>query len=178
MRTLSMRFLLKIVFWLALIAFFLPSTDDSDRPGINVFAAFLGAQEALSDMGGFCERSPMACDTGREVGSYVAARVADGMAYAYGMARGQMENEPASLAATQAPVPAAAGAAAAKPETPDPMQTAAVAAERVRQTVGLVSFDMPAMGGRPQADSRSSSAPVDSQVVLPPSRLVTPTPRP
>lgn len=164
-----MRFLLKIGFWLALIAFFLPTGggENADREGVNYLGAFVGAQQALSDMSGFCERSPAACAAGRDVGAFVAARVGDGIAY--GVAAigggGTPAESIASAPAAPGPARAAPGAPAAnlsppaspatvavrlaapkpaeqKPAT-DPMQTAAVAAEHVRRTVGLPPFAMP-----------------------------------
>ncbi|MFD2237026.1 DUF5330 domain-containing protein [Aureimonas populi] len=176
-----MRFLLKMGFWLALIAFFLPSGGgEASRPDVNYFSAFLGAQEALSDMRGFCERSPTACAAGREVGSFVAARVGDGLAYAYRVAQGQMREEPSILAsldgAPQASLAAQPAPRIAVAASPDPMETAAVAAERVRKAAGLPPFGAPPARAAEAAPVSLADAPLPPA----PARLAVPTaaPRP
>ncbi len=195
-----MRFLLKMGFWIALIAFFLPSFggEESDRDGVNYFGAFVGAQAALSDMGGFCERAPAACEAGRDVGTYVAARVGDGLAYGYAAVHGRAfpQAEPqVAVSSTAAPAgPAARGPTAytpprpaaasssvssARPPAADPMQTAAIAAERVRRTVAAeTSFAMPVR----QTSGETAAAPrpqgsIPLQAALP-ARPAVPTPAP
>ena len=165
-----MRFLLKMAFWLALIAFFLPSPtpDDPDQPGVNYLSAFLGAQEAISDMSGFCERSPMACAAGGEIGSFVAARVGDGIAYAYAFAQGHAAPGSARTVVTLRDSPA--GQPAAPNALADPMQTAAVAAEHVRRATGLPPFASPAVEAEP--------ATIPDAAVLAPSFPAIPTPAP
>ncbi len=162
-----MRFLIKTAFWLALIAFFLPSpqSGEGEAASVNYFGAFLGAQEAISDMTGFCERSPAACAAGRDVGAYVASRVGDGLVYAYSLARasGVEVAEPGTTEAPALAVPAR-----------DPMETAAVAAERVRQaTTGLtVGQTMPALPQTPAPAAAGTAATVPSVTIVP-----TPAPR-
>lgn len=177
-----MRFLLKLGFWLALIAFFLPTGggEDGDRGSVNYFGAFLGAQQALSDLGGFCDRSPAACDAGRDVGAFVAARVGDGIAYGVATIRGSGAVEDTAITAPVAALPARTpsspppasepaahvrttsapiAAPAAPKTTTDPMQTAAVAAEHVRRTAGLPPFAMPVRArGTDRADKPEPSA--------------------
>lgn len=196
-----MRFLLKMGFWIALIAFFLPSFggEDTEREGVNYFGAFVGAQAALSDMGGFCERAPAACEAGRDVGSYVAARVGDGLAFGYAAIHGRAfpgdETRVAGTPPAASTAPSTAAPAGPSPYTPprrtaspqaapsspaaDPMQTAAIAAERVRRTVAAdAPFAMPVR----QGTSESAAAPrpqgsIPVQAALP-ARPAVPTPAP
>jgi hypothetical protein len=157
-----MRFLIKTAFWLALIAFFLPSpqSGEGEAASVNYFGAFLGAQEAISDMGGFCERSPAACAAGRDVGTYVASRVGDGLVYAYSLAR---------ASGVEVAEPATAEAPALAVSARDPMETAAVAAERVRQATGL---------NLGQAMPAAPQAPATAEPVAAPTVTIVPTPAP
>lgn len=81
-----MRFILKCAFWLGLVAFLLPFGEHRGETAseISWLGAFAGAQEALDDLGGFCDRAPRACETGREIALFASERVADGIAIAYG----------------------------------------------------------------------------------------------
>lgn len=80
-----MRFILKCAFWLGLVAFLLPfgGHRSETTTQISWLGAFAGAQEALQDLGGFCERAPRACETGREIALFASERIADGVAIAY-----------------------------------------------------------------------------------------------
>ncbi|KAA0971095.1 hypothetical protein FPY71_11665 [Aureimonas fodinaquatilis] len=118
------RFIIKIAFWLGVIAFFLPGSKSSNEGGeINYFVAFAGFQELMSDMSGFCDRAPTACGAGGQIASFVGNRIGDGLNYGYELIRGQnnpppgTNTPPASLPLTPAqnrappaggtPVPAA-----------------------------------------------------------------------
>lgn len=84
-RTRIMRFILKCAFWLGLVAFLLPFGQHSGETETEIswLGAFAGAEEALQDLGGFCDRAPRACDTGREIALFASERVAGGIAIAY-----------------------------------------------------------------------------------------------
>jgi hypothetical protein len=64
-----MFFLLRIVFWLAVVCVLLPGGGKTDAPAANIDAtqALTLAGAAMSDMRGFCERQPEACVTGGRV---------------------------------------------------------------------------------------------------------------
>lgn len=141
-----MRFLFKTVFWLGLIAFFLPSgsPDEPSSQGIDLFTAFLGAQEVVGDLGGFCERAPTACAAGSQIAGFVGERVSDGTAMAIAALRGGFDPLPEPTRAAPQPVTARAsteilpaGPLPYRPPVADPMATAAIAAGAVRRSVGL-----------------------------------------
>ncbi len=79
------RFVLKSAFFLGLVALVAPSltgrSSEGDEPsaGIDVFSTLAGAQAAISDLSGFCERVPDACATGGDLARFAAERVGDGL---------------------------------------------------------------------------------------------------
>lgn len=117
-----MRFILKSAFWLGLIAFFLPFGGEPKATSANltVFGAFIGAQQAVEDLTGFCDRAPQACDTGRELAIFAGERIGDGVAMAYSLVEDRVD--------PPAPVPVE-GALAALPAAArtDPLTTGALA---------------------------------------------------
>ena len=80
-----MRFLLKMTFLLGLIAFFIPFGDRPKEANISMVGAFIGAQQAIADLTGFCDRAPQACDTGKELAVFAGERISDGVAMAYSL---------------------------------------------------------------------------------------------
>ena len=103
-----------MAFLLGLIAFFLPGANrDREGEDINYFLAFAGFQQALSDLGGFCERAPAACGAGSQIAGFVLNRIGDGLEYGYALVRGRT----AEMAPTAIPAsgPAAQPAAAPQP---------------------------------------------------------------
>lgn len=60
-----MFFLLRVAFWLSIVLVLMPSgVPQSSAPKIDAGDAVSAAFAAMSDMGGFCERQPDACDVG------------------------------------------------------------------------------------------------------------------
>ena len=59
-----MFFLLRMTFWLGLVCVLLPGSG-GDAPATKIDPATAGA--AVSDMRGFCERQPQACEVGGQV---------------------------------------------------------------------------------------------------------------
>ncbi|WP_062230800.1 DUF5330 domain-containing protein [Aureimonas sp. N4] len=104
-----MRFLIKIAFLIGLIALFLPGHRDKDGasdPGLSPVVLLYGVQQAFSDLGGFCDRSPAACASARDAASFVVARVQEGAVIGYGLIREKMAGEkPAQPAPNDPPVP-------------------------------------------------------------------------
>ncbi|MBP0615649.1 DUF5330 domain-containing protein [Jiella mangrovi] len=79
------RFVIKVAFFLGLIAMIVPGGEPRDgEPTINMFAVLYGAQAALSDLSGICDRTPAACAAGADVARFAGERVGDGLAIAYG----------------------------------------------------------------------------------------------
>lgn len=115
-----MRFILKSAFWLGLIAFLIPLGGEPKETSANLtlFGAIAGAQQAVADMTGFCERAPQACETGREFAVFAGERIGDGIAMAYGLVEGRIEERKAEPAPSVAALPAAAPT--------DPVTTGAV----------------------------------------------------
>lgn len=60
-----MRFLIKVAFWLAIVAMLLPS-DKRATPEVNTAEAVSAATAAVSDMSKFCARQPDACTAGSQ----------------------------------------------------------------------------------------------------------------
>ncbi|MCB8838858.1 DUF5330 domain-containing protein [Aurantimonas sp. VKM B-3413] len=117
------RFFVKSAFFLGLAAMVLPSHSGGDGNadgGLDVFGTLAGAQAAISDLSGFCERAPAACNAGGSLMRFAGERVGDGLSLAYSMVDGPQTAEPrhAQTAAPGGRVaamhPAAAGAHAAK----------------------------------------------------------------
>lgn len=104
-----MRFLIKIAFLIGLIALFLPGHRDKDgasEPGLSPVVLLYGVQQAFSDLGGFCDRSPAACASARDAASFVAGRIQEGAVIGYGLIREKMTGEkPAPPASDDPPAP-------------------------------------------------------------------------
>ena len=63
-----MFFLLRMTFWLGLVCVLLPgSGSDAPAAKIDPASAVTAAGAAVSDMRGFCERQPQACEVGGQV---------------------------------------------------------------------------------------------------------------
>lgn len=63
-----MFFLLRMTFWLGLVCVLLPGSGaDAPSAKIDAASAVTAAGAAVSDMRGFCERQPQACEVGGQV---------------------------------------------------------------------------------------------------------------
>jgi uncharacterized protein DUF5330 len=64
-----MFFLLRMAFWLAVVCVFLPSGSNTASPDAQIDAAQAAtlAGAAVSDVRGFCDRQPDACEVGGKV---------------------------------------------------------------------------------------------------------------
>ncbi|WP_062113742.1 DUF5330 domain-containing protein [Aureimonas sp. AU40] len=105
-----MRFLIKIAFLIGLVALFLPGRSDKEEghePGLSPVVLLYGVQQAFSDLGSFCERSPAACATARDAASFVAQRVTEGAAIGYGLIREKVAGLPPEPPADARPAPKA-----------------------------------------------------------------------
>ena len=112
------RFILKAGFFLGLVALLLPKTDDgttaaADAPRFDVFTAMMGAQAAIADLAGFCDRAPAACSAGGEIARFAGERIGNGIALAYDFVEGDArlpavstsQDNGVAMASTTAPAP-------------------------------------------------------------------------
>lgn len=108
-----MRFLIKIAFLVGLVALFLPNHSKdgtTSDPGLSPVVLLYGVQQAFSDLGSFCDRSPAACATARDAASFVGARITEGAAIGYAMVREKVAGqsaEPSGIEDEQRPMPRA-----------------------------------------------------------------------
>ncbi|MEJ8473921.1 DUF5330 domain-containing protein [Roseibium algae] len=81
-----MFFLMRTAFWLTLVLVLIPLGSNSDtvsKEKIDPIAAFFAAQETVSDLGGFCNRNPGACETGGNALAAIGAQARDGARIVY-----------------------------------------------------------------------------------------------
>jgi hypothetical protein len=83
-----MMFLIRTAFWISVILLVLPLggslTSDGpsaqDRASIDAMSALAAAGATVSDMRGFCERQPGACDVGSQALKVISERAVNGAA--------------------------------------------------------------------------------------------------
>jgi hypothetical protein len=76
-----MFFLLRMAFWLGLVLVLLPreKTPASEKlPQLGASEAVSAASAAVSDMGQFCKRQPLACEVGGQAASVIGHRAQEG----------------------------------------------------------------------------------------------------
>ena len=110
------RFILKSALGIGILAMVLPlgSKSQRDMSGVDVFAVLSGAQEAVADIGGFCGRSPRACEAGREVAIFTGERIEAGLQISYGYLNDKL-------------APSSGAVAQRREARPDPVMTGAIA---------------------------------------------------
>src|SRR6266550_2544031 len=81
----SMRFLLKLTFWLGLVLVLLPSGGSQPAPNmpVNATEAFSAARAAVTDMQSFCERQVQACVVGSQTAVAIGHRAQAGAKMLY-----------------------------------------------------------------------------------------------
>ena len=81
----SMRFLLKLTFWLGLVLVLLPSGGSQPPPNmpVNATEAFSAARAAVTDMQSFCERQVQACVVGSQTAVAIGHRAQAGAKMLY-----------------------------------------------------------------------------------------------
>lgn len=116
-----MFFLLRTAFWLSLVILLIPADDDGNQevsePEISTFQAIGAAQQTYVDMTRFCERNPVACETGASAVEIFAAKARSGarMVYEYLDPQGANDTDAGETAVGAAP----ASAADSRPATSD-----------------------------------------------------------
>lgn len=81
-----MFFLLRTAFWLTLVLVLIPLGSDRESPTsekVDPVSAYLAAQATVSDIGGFCSRNPLACETGSSALTIIGSRARDGARMVY-----------------------------------------------------------------------------------------------
>ncbi|MEP3045818.1 MAG: DUF5330 domain-containing protein [Roseibium sp.] len=94
-----MFFLLRTAFWLTLVLVLIPlgSEKETDHvDAINPVSAYLAAQATVSDIGGFCSRNPLACETGGNALTAIGSRARDGAQLVYEFLDTKIENKQTS----------------------------------------------------------------------------------
>ena len=176
-----MRFILKAAFWLGLIAFFMPfgGTPKETSANLSVFSAFVGAQEAIADLSGFCTRAPQACDTGREFAIFAGERIGDGVAMAYSLVQDRVS--PTSPVAVAPATDVAALPQLSLPQSSlpqplltDPVMTGTVDAELTAPR-GPSAYRPPLRSVATVSEAPAEPAPLQGAIAH---RLAVPTPAP
>lgn len=109
-----MFFLLRIGFWLTIVALLLPAfTGGSSSPGpaggetakVSTMDALSAATSAMADAGGFCTRQPQACEIGAGLIEVIGEKVQAGAQFALGYISQQIieEKRKAAIRATGSP---------------------------------------------------------------------------
>lgn len=84
------RFLVKSAFLIGTISLLVPgfdsNTESESAESLDLVGSIVGAQAAISDLAGFCERAPAACETGGNLAAFAGARIEAGIATAYRLA--------------------------------------------------------------------------------------------
>ncbi len=76
-----MFFLIRVCFWLGIVLVFLPSSDYHSKnavPSIGAADAIGAATAAVTDMSGFCQRQPEACEIGGQAALAIGQRAQAG----------------------------------------------------------------------------------------------------
>lgn len=82
-----MFFLLRVAFWLTVVLVLLPSGGSQQnakaKASVGATDAVIAASAAVSDMSGFCERQPEACEVGAQAASVIGQRAQAGARMVY-----------------------------------------------------------------------------------------------
>jgi hypothetical protein len=100
-----MFFLLRVAFWLVIVLALLPSGGGSNgaKTNVDTAEAVAAAGAAVSDMSGFCDRQPGACEVGAHTAVAIGQRAQAGAKMVYDFISSQGDkpaSPPASKVAT------------------------------------------------------------------------------
>lgn len=106
-----MFFLLRMAFWLGVVCVLLPSGTQSSAPDAQIDAkqAVTVASAAVSDMRGFCERQPDACEVGGKVAVALGHKAEAGARTIYEFISAKLADKPAPAEKPAAKVVPASG---------------------------------------------------------------------
>jgi hypothetical protein len=93
-----MFFLLRMAFWLGLVCVLLPGESDTPSPKIDTKSAVSAAGAAVSDMRGFCDRQPQACEVGGQVAVAIGHKAEAGARTLYEIITTRLSEKPAEPA--------------------------------------------------------------------------------
>jgi hypothetical protein len=98
-----MRFLLRLAFWLTVIAILLPEggSQPASHPEINATEAMSAAKATVGDVRQFCERQPEACTVGSQAANVLGDRAKAGARQIYDFINEKMapsESDPVTTA--------------------------------------------------------------------------------
>jgi uncharacterized protein DUF5330 len=82
----DMFFLLRTAFWLTLVLALIPfgsNFESTSEENVDPVSAFIAAQATVSDIGGFCQRNPKACETGGNALTTIGNRASNGVRVVY-----------------------------------------------------------------------------------------------
>jgi len=88
-----MFFLVRVAFWLSIVLVLLPSgkyLTESNSPSIHPGDAVGAAAAAVSDMSGFCQRQPEACEVGGQAAVAFGQRAQAGARYLFDLLHDSM----------------------------------------------------------------------------------------
>jgi hypothetical protein len=127
-----MRFLLRIAFWLGVIAVLLPRNESAPKPSAQISAsdAVSAATATVGDMRQFCDRQPEACIVGSQAAAALEDRAKAGAKRLY-----EMLNERLSSNETDGVTTAATPARNAKPIRLPPPRPSSHASQNPAQNV-------------------------------------------
>ena len=95
-----MFFLLRMTFWLGLVCVLLPgSGGDAPAAKIDPASAVSAAGAAVSDMRGFCERQPQACEVGGQVAVAIGHKAEAGARTLYEFVSTKLNEKPSEQTA-------------------------------------------------------------------------------
>ncbi len=90
-----MFFLLRMTFWLGLVCVLLPgSGGDAPAAKIDPASAVTAAGAAVTDMRGFCERQPQACEVGGQVAVAIGHKAEAGARTLYDFVSTKLNEKP------------------------------------------------------------------------------------
>lgn len=92
-----MFFLLRMAFWLTVVCVLLPSGSNAPSPETNIDATQAAslATAAVSDVRGFCDRQPDACDVGGKVAVAIGHKAEAGARTIFEFISTKMNEKPA-----------------------------------------------------------------------------------
>ena len=94
-----MFFLLRMAFWIGLVCVLLPGGTEKPAANIDTASAVTAAGAAVTDMRGFCERQPQACEVGGQVAIAIGHKAEAGARTLYELIKTQLNEKSAEPAA-------------------------------------------------------------------------------
>lgn len=103
-----MFFLLRVAFWLSIVLVLLPSgkyQSNNPAPSIGPADAVSAASAAVSDMTGFCQRQPDACEVGGQAAVAFGQRAQAGARYLFDLLHDSLAPAQTGSISSSAPAP-------------------------------------------------------------------------